>query len=85
MKNENLVKCNFSKKTRTVEIIIGGIYVVNPMNPQKKKYRGEIVKLIEHDPFGKGTSVLRLDSEWHVKRNHYSQIDICDLELKKRK
>lgn len=64
------------KKIRRVQILEGRTYIVDPLNPQKKKYRGEKVKLINS-----GGTVLRLESEWHVKRNHYTIMDICDLKL----
>ncbi len=68
------------KKIKTVPIKEGAIYIVDPLNPQRKKYRGEKVKLIHYDKWGT-CEILRLDSEWHVKRRHYVEIDICDLKL----
>ncbi len=76
-----MVNCTYSKYKRSVEIIVNGIYKVEPLNPLKKKYRDEKVKLIKHEPFGKGTFVLRIDSKWHVSRNSYTEIDVCDLVL----
>jgi hypothetical protein len=76
-----LVNCTYSKYKRSVEIVIGEIYKVEPLNPLKKKYRDEKVKLIKHEPFGEGTFVLRLDSKWHVSRNSYTEIHVCDLVL----
>ncbi len=82
MERERYVECSWRcKKVKTVKIDVGKIYIVDPMNPAKKKYRGERVRLMKCEPFGEGTFVLRLESEWHVKRNEYTKMDICDLQL----
>ena len=82
MEREKYVKCYYGyKKEKIVEIHIGKIYIVDPLNPAKKKYRGEKVRLVKHESFGGETFVLRIESEWHVKRNEYTKIDICDLQL----
>ncbi len=82
MGNGDFVECHRNyHKIKTVHIYIGKIYIVDPINPAKKKYRGERVKLVRYDPFGDGTFVLRLESDWHVKRNEYTKMDICDLQL----
>jgi len=82
MEYRERVECCWNyKKVKTVEIHIGKIYIVDPLNPAKKKYRGERVRLVKQEPFGGSTFVLRLESEWHVKRNEYTKIDICDLKL----
>lgn len=74
------VECNWNKKTiKTVKIIIGEIYIIDPINPKKTKNKGKRVKLIEED-FG-DCQVLMIESEWHMKRRVYSQMDICDLQL----
>jgi hypothetical protein len=61
----------------------GEVYIVEPLNPKNKKYRGERVRLVKYDKYGNDTEVLRLESEWHVKRNCYTKIDICDLRPEK--
>ncbi|MCI5119143.1 MAG: hypothetical protein D3913_14615 [Candidatus Electrothrix sp. LOE1_4_5] len=73
------VECHYGDKKKKVKICEGEIYIVDPINPLKKKYRGEKVKLIKSDIHG--TKVLRLESEWHVKRNYYTVMDISDLKL----
>lgn len=78
---EKWVECYWhDKKIKTVPIKEGSIYIVDPINPQRKKYRGEKVKLIHYGKWG-NCEILRLDSEWHVKRRHYIEINICDLKL----
>lgn len=74
-----MVTCKYANGIRKIDICIGEVYIVSPLNPLKKKYIDEKVRLIKHEPFGDGTFVLRLDSEWHMKRNAYTKIDICDL------
>jgi hypothetical protein len=73
------VMCSFGDDTRKVEIEEGAIYIVDPLNKRKKKHRGEKVKLISSDM--DGTIVLRIESEWHVKKKSYTKMDICDLRL----
>lgn len=75
------VDCYYNRKiVKKVPIVVGGLYKVVPVNPQKKKLRGERVQLIEAGDMV-SAKCLRIDSEWHVKRDSYTEIDVCDLEL----
>jgi hypothetical protein len=86
MNKGSWVECFYGLKfIRKIYPCEGEIYIVDPLNPKKKKYRGERVKLIKFDLYGDGAEVLRLDSEWHVKRNYLTKIDICDLKPEKEK
>lgn len=74
------VKCvQNGKSTKKVPIVIGGLYIVEPMSPLRKKYRGEKVLLVEAE-YMEIPKVLRIESEWHVKRKSYTDMDICDLK-----
>ena len=82
-KSEDFVKCYHNRKfNRKVPVVFGGLYLVEPMNPMKRKYRGEKVILVEVDGIPK---VLRVESESDVKNKKYTDIDICDLRLLRRK
>lgn len=78
---DKYVECNYNRKfIRKVPIVIGGLYIVEPLNPLKKKYKGEKVILVQEDGMD-STRCLRVESEWHVKRMNYTDIDICDLRF----
>lgn len=65
-------------------LIDGGYYLVNPLNPSYKKFRGERVILRKNEIDDKDNPyiTLRIDSEWHMKHQEYStNIDIGHLEL----
>jgi hypothetical protein len=65
---------------KKVPVVVGGLYLVEPMNPLKKKYRGEKVILIRDNQMD-DPECLRVESEWHVKRKSYTAINICDLKF----
>ena len=76
-----IAECYYHQKLiKKVPIVIGGLYEVVPINPSKKKLRGERVRLIEAEDM-MSAKCLRIDSDWHVKRESYTEIDICDLKL----
>jgi len=78
---ENYVECHRNRKfIKKVPIIKGALYVIEPMNPTKQKMRGEKVIVIETPVMGP-LVCLRIDSEWHLKRRDYTEIDPCDLKL----
>ena len=44
------VKCYYNKNyIKTVNLVVGNKYRVEPVNPQNKKFKGEIVELKEID------------------------------------
>lgn len=83
-KEENqigFVECyNNGKFIKKVEIIKGGLYEIDPINPKKNKMKGERVIIIDTEFMGPAIC-LRVDSEWHFKRRNYVEIDYCDLKL----
>lgn len=82
---EEFVECGWNwEAKRRFKIKTGEIYIVDPLNPRAKKYRGERVKLITHSQYDRKVEVLRVESEWHVKRNCFTEMDICDLRPEKK-
>jgi len=67
------------KLVRVVPIHLGGEYRVAPINPKKKKYRGEKVRLIAFHYLDNTVSCVRVDSKWHFSRNVLSKIHVHDL------
>ena len=70
---EEFVECGWNWKIkRRFKVKAGEIYIVDPLNPRAKKYKGERVKLIAHSQYDRKIEVLRVESEWHAKRNCFT-------------
>ncbi len=78
MREEHVVHCSFrggDPPKRTVRISVGRRYVVAPMNPRKKKYRGMTGELVStEDEFMPSRAKLKCD---HDGRSRF--VDTHDL------
>lgn len=68
------------KFIKKVEIVKGGLYEIDPINPKNNIMKGERVIIIDTEFMGPARC-LRIDSEWHFKKRNYVEIDYCDLKL----